>query len=74
VAGCGRPDCRQRRPEPDGLPIREISLITLAVARPDPDDEIIANSSDFGAKGYGNLVELASSFRVSGAASAPTSR
>jgi thymidylate synthase len=26
----------------DGLPIREISLITLVIARPDPDDEIIA--------------------------------
>jgi thymidylate synthase len=26
----------------DGRPIREISLITLVVARPDPDDEIIA--------------------------------
>jgi thymidylate synthase len=26
----------------DGLPIRELSLITLAVAQPDPDDEIIA--------------------------------
>jgi hypothetical protein len=26
----------------DGLPIREISLITLDVARPDPSDEIIA--------------------------------
>ena len=26
----------------DGLPIREISLITLLVARPDPDDELIA--------------------------------
>jgi len=26
----------------DDLPIREISLVTLAVARPDPDDEIIA--------------------------------
>ena len=26
----------------DGLPIREISLITLVVTRPDPDDEIIA--------------------------------
>ncbi len=26
----------------DGLPIREISLITLVVARPDPDDEFIA--------------------------------
>jgi thymidylate synthase len=26
----------------DGLPIRELSLVTLAVARPDPDDEIIA--------------------------------
>jgi hypothetical protein len=25
-----------------GLPIRELSLVTLAVARPDPDDEIIA--------------------------------
>jgi thymidylate synthase len=30
----------------DGLPIREISLITLAVARPDPDDEIIAAHAD----------------------------
>jgi thymidylate synthase len=26
----------------DGLPIREISLITLVVERPDPDDEIVA--------------------------------
>ena len=26
----------------DGLPIRELSLVTLVVARPDPDDEIIA--------------------------------
>lgn len=26
----------------DNRPIREISLVTLAVARPDPDDEIIA--------------------------------
>jgi thymidylate synthase len=26
----------------DGLPIREISLITLVVARPDPDDAVIA--------------------------------
>src|SRR5579862_7462321 len=25
----------------DGLPVREISLVTLAVSRPDPDDEII---------------------------------
>jgi thymidylate synthase len=30
----------------DGLPIREISLITLVVARPDPDDEIIAAHAD----------------------------
>jgi thymidylate synthase len=30
----------------DGLPIREISLITLVVARPDPDDEIIATHAD----------------------------
>jgi thymidylate synthase len=30
----------------DGLPIREISLITLAVERPDPDDEIIATHAD----------------------------
>jgi thymidylate synthase len=30
----------------DGLPIREISLITLAVARPDPDDEIIARHAE----------------------------
>jgi thymidylate synthase len=30
----------------DGLPIREISLITLAVERPDPDDEIIRTHAD----------------------------
>jgi thymidylate synthase len=30
----------------DGLPIRELSLVTLAVARPDPDDEIIAMHAD----------------------------
>ena len=30
----------------DGLLIRELSLITLAVAQPDPDDEIIATRAD----------------------------
>ena len=30
----------------DGLPIREISLITLVIARPDPEDEIIARHAD----------------------------
>jgi len=30
----------------DDLPIREISLITLVIARPDPDDEIIATHAD----------------------------
>ena len=30
----------------DGLPIRELSLVTLAVERPDPDDEIIARYAD----------------------------
>jgi thymidylate synthase len=30
----------------DGLPIRELSLVTLAVERPDPDDEIIATHAD----------------------------
>jgi thymidylate synthase len=30
----------------DGLPIREISLITLVVARPDPDDQIIARHAE----------------------------
>ena len=30
----------------DGLPIRELSLIVLEVARPDPDDEIIAMHAD----------------------------
>ena len=30
----------------DDLPIREISLMTLAVARPDPDDEIIARHAE----------------------------
>ncbi len=30
----------------DGLPVREISHVTLAVARPDPDDEIIARFAE----------------------------
>ena len=30
----------------DDLPIREISLVTLAVARPDPDDELIAKYAE----------------------------
>jgi thymidylate synthase len=30
----------------DGLPVREISLITLAVARADPDDQIIARYAE----------------------------
>jgi thymidylate synthase len=30
----------------DDLPIREISLVTLAVARPDPDDELIATYAE----------------------------
>ncbi len=30
----------------DGLPVREISLVTLAVQRPSPDDEIIASHAD----------------------------
>src|SRR5258708_16229572 len=30
----------------DDLPIREISLVTLAVARPHPDDEIIARHAE----------------------------
>ena len=30
----------------DGLPIREISLTTLVIFRPDPDDEIIATHAD----------------------------
>ena len=30
----------------DGLPVREISLVTLAVDRPDPDDEIIASRAE----------------------------
>jgi thymidylate synthase len=30
----------------DGLPIRELSLVTLAVSHPDPDDEIIATHAD----------------------------
>jgi thymidylate synthase len=30
----------------DDLPIREISLVTLAVARPDPDDELIARYAE----------------------------
>jgi thymidylate synthase len=30
----------------DGLPIRELSLVTLLVARPDPDDETIATHAD----------------------------
>jgi thymidylate synthase len=30
----------------EGLPVRELSLVTLAVDRPDPDDEIIARHAD----------------------------
>jgi thymidylate synthase len=30
----------------DGLPIREISLVTLVITRPDPEDEIIAARAD----------------------------
>jgi thymidylate synthase len=30
----------------DGQPVREISLVTLAVERPDPDDEIIARYAE----------------------------
>jgi Thymidylate synthase len=30
----------------DGQPIRELSLVTLAVARPDPSDEVIATHAD----------------------------
>jgi thymidylate synthase len=30
----------------DGMPIRELSLVTLAIARPDPDDQIIATHAD----------------------------
>lgn len=30
----------------DDLPIREISLVTLAVMRPDPDDEVIARHAE----------------------------
>jgi thymidylate synthase len=30
----------------DGLPVREISLITLVISRPDPDDEIIVTHAD----------------------------
>ena len=30
----------------DGLPIRELSLVTLAIEQPDPDDEIIVTHAD----------------------------
>jgi thymidylate synthase len=30
----------------DGLPVREISVITLVIARPDPDDAIISTHAD----------------------------
>ncbi len=32
----------------DGRPVRELSLVTLVVERPDPDDEIIARHADPG--------------------------
>ena len=32
----------------DGRPVREISLVTLVVGRPDPDDEIIASRAEPG--------------------------
>jgi thymidylate synthase len=40
IVACGRPGLY------DGLPIRELSHVTLVVARPDPDDEIIATHAD----------------------------
>ena len=86
----------------DGLPVREISLVTLVVDHPGPADEIIAthaeperlawmhanftehaavaalgdaDSIDFGTKGYGNLVELASlQQHVAGQLARPTRR
>ena len=84
----------------DGLPVREISLVTLTVDRPDPRDEIIARHAEperlawmhanftdharvaalggadsYGAKGYGNLVELASLQRhVAGQLGRPAGR
>src|SRR5690348_18501288 len=30
----------------DGLPIRELSLVTLVIEQPDPDDEIIVTHAD----------------------------
>ena len=42
----------------DGLPVREISHVTLAVERPDPEDEIIARLAE-----PERLDELASMLR-----------
>jgi hypothetical protein len=47
VAGSGRPDCGQRRAQPVRRPADPGDLTGhLAVARPDPDDEIIARHAE----------------------------
>src|SRR5260370_37769478 len=46
LAGAGRILAEGVAGRYDGLAIREISLVTLAVARPDPDDEIIARHAE----------------------------
>jgi Thymidylate synthase len=40
IVACGLPSLY------DGLPIRELSLITLVIARPEPEDELIATHAD----------------------------
>jgi hypothetical protein len=51
----------------DGLPVREISLVTLVVSRPDPHDEIIARHAEPGrlAWMHANFTDYASSRRTS---------
>jgi thymidylate synthase len=58
----------------DGLAIREISLVTLAVARPDPDDEIIAGHAEPGrlAWMHANFTEHARVAALGGADSYAT--
>ena len=58
----------------DGLPVHEVSLVTLAVSRPDPDDEIIARHAEPGrlAWMHANFTERAQVEALGGADSYAT--
>lgn len=47
----------------DDLPVREISLVTLAIDRPDPGDEVIARYGEPGRLAWMNQARLRSRVR-----------